>query len=275
MGFPRPRRQEIAGPAPYVTLLLMVFGFPPKLPVSPQARAWVDRSLDRLEECLGAEVLRGRPVILPTPEFFPDGGDGTEEAARTLFGRVCGYMRVDPGRIHLAFFEEEHVADDLRRSLPDWEEQREGAAGFYRDRPDAGKIVIAIKHAKLRDPMALIATMAHELGHVLLLADGHIERDAPDMEPMTDLLTVFCGLGLFTANSAMRFSQWQDASSHGWSVQRQGYLPETMFGYALAAYARRRGEDNPPWARRLNINVGAYFRQSCRCLAWEAKRSQD
>jgi hypothetical protein len=32
----------------------------------------------------------------------------------------------------------------------------------------------------------------------------------PAHEPMTDLLTVFLGLGIFTANSAARFQQFQN-----------------------------------------------------------------
>lgn len=246
--------------------------FSPKLPISPKACAWADDSLDRLETLFGQERLLGGCVILPTPEFFPDGGEGDEAAARVLFARVCSYMRVDPGRLRLEFFEEKSAEDDLRRNLPQWEGQRSGAAGFYRNHPEADKIVISIEASKLHDPMAAVGTMAHELAHVLLLADGLIERDIPDMEPLTDLATVFCGLGIFTANSAARFSQWDDGTKHGWSFQRLGYLPETMFGYALAAYARRRGEDKPAWAKYLNINVGTYFKQSRRYLEWESKK---
>jgi len=55
--------------------------------------------------------------------------------------------------------------------------------------------------------MGLIGTTAHEVAHVLLLADGRISREEPDMEPFTDLLTVYLGLGIFTANTAFRFTQ--------------------------------------------------------------------
>ncbi len=247
--------------------------FTPKLPISPKSRGWIDQSLSRLEAILGLQRLRESPVILPTPHFFPDGGEGTEGAARVLFERVCGFMQVDSQRLRLCFYQEESAEDALRRSLPTWEGGRGGTAGFYHDRPDADKITIAIEVSKLRDPLPLIATMAHELAHVLLLGGGHIDRDAADMEPLTDLATVFCGFGLFTAGSAARFKQWDDGTQHGWSFQRLGYLPEPMFGYALAAYAQRRGEDKPAWAKHLNVNVGAYFAQSRRYLQWEARES--
>jgi len=54
------------------------------------------------------------------------------------------------------------------------------------------------------------------------------------MEPLTDLLTVFLGFGVFTANAAFRIEQHQDGRSQGWSARRQGYLSEEEFGYALA-----------------------------------------
>jgi hypothetical protein len=39
-----------------------------------------------------------------------------------------------------------------------------------------------------------------------------------------------------------------------------------MYGYALARYALRRGEPDPPWARHLDTNARAYMRQALRYL---------
>ena len=62
------------------------------------------------------------------------------------------------------------------------------------------------------------------------------------MEPMTDLLTVFLGFGIFNTNCAARLTKWQDERQQGWSMKRLGYLPEEIYGYALARFARDRGE---------------------------------
>jgi hypothetical protein len=97
-----------------------------------------------------------------------------------------------------------------------------------------------------------------------------MDRKMPDHEPMTDLLTVFLGLGVFTANSAGRFKQFQDDRSQGWSMQRMGYLPEEVFGYALARFTVERGEDKPEWLRHLSTNVRAYFKRS---RAWLARNT--
>jgi hypothetical protein len=84
------------------------------------------------------------------------------------------------------------------------------AAGHHRVRE--GRSVTGIRADLARRPMSLVATIAQELGHVLLLADGRISRERQDHEPLTDLLTVFFGLGVFTANAAFE----QSRETRGW-----------------------------------------------------------
>jgi hypothetical protein len=127
--------------------------------------------------------------------------------------------------------------------------------------------------ARLTDPVPLIGTLAHELCHVLLLGEKRIQREAPDMEPLTDLLTVFLCFGIFTANSAARFTQHDEGVKQGWSFQRLGYLSEPMFGYALAVFAIERGKSKPAWANYLSVNPGTYFWQSYRFVTHQ--RSQE
>lgn len=209
-------------------------------------------------------------VILPAAEDFPDVYDKTPEAAALLFQRICGYMKVDRSTIDLEVFSDE--TEELRSTLPHWSGQSPGCAGFYThdgaDGYEPGKrMLVAIRSTQLRDPQDLVATMAHELGHVILLGGGLMSSTMPDHEPMTDLLTVFLGLGIFTANSAGRFTQWQDDRQYGWSMRRLGYLPEEIYGYALAKFALERGEHKPQWAKHLSTNVRAYCNRSRKWLA--------
>jgi len=108
------------------------------------------------------------------------------------------------------------------------------------------------------------------LGHVILLDGGHLKRDAEDMEPLTDLVTVYLGLGVFTANASRNFRKYQDDRREGWSMSRLGYLPETVFGYALACFAKERAEFQPTWAMHLSTNLKAWFRQSADWLRQES-----
>jgi hypothetical protein len=180
-------------------------------------------------------------------------------------------MCVDRSRIELEIFQDE--TEELRKILPHWRGDAETrAAGLYvhahEERTDGGEgnMVVAIRSTMLKDPMALVATVAHELGHVILLGGKLMNRKIPDHELLTDLLTVFLGLGIFTANSAARFKQFQENRRIGWSMQRLGYLPESVFGYALARFAIEREEKKTEWARHLSPNVRSDFKRSKRWL---------
>jgi hypothetical protein len=253
-------------------LAALMLGFPAKLPVSEPERLWVDEGFRRLQKMLGHRRMMDAEMVLPAAKFFPDHYDKTPVAAEKLCQRVCGYMRVDIRGIELEVFADE--TEELREMLPHWSGNSSGCAGLYmRDRGEEEdrnekRMVVAIRSTQLQDPLSLVATVAHELGHVILLGGGLMNPSTPDHEPMTDLLTVFLGLGIFTANSAGRFTQFQDNQRQGWSMQRLGYLPEQVFGYALARFGRERGEEKPSWAKYLSTNVGAYYKRSS---AWLAK----
>jgi len=45
-------------------------------------------------------------------------------------------------------------------------------------------------------------------------------------------------------------------------MQRLGYLREEIYGYALARFARERGEAKPEWVKHLSTNVRVYYRRS-------------
>src|SRR5262249_49946911 len=131
---------------------------------------------------------------------------------------------------------------------------------------------ISINQEHLKDPEALVATLAHELGHVMLLRPGLVSREEPDMEPMNDLLTVFLGFGVFTANTAFRFRQFTDFQAQGWSTQRLGYLPQEMLGYALARFTFERADPKPAWKSFLTTNVASYMQRSCQWLVSNRER---
>jgi hypothetical protein len=251
-----------------------MFGFSPKLPVTDEERQWVDNGFRRLEKILGRRRMLEATVILPTAEYFPDPYDRSQAAAEKLFQRVCGYMRVDRSGIELHIFPDE--TQELRTILPYWHGNSGGCAGFYShdrggDHDEAGdepRMLVALRSTQLQDPLSLVATMAHELGHVILLGGGLMNPKTPDHEPMTDLLTVFLGLGIFNANSATRFQQRQDERRYSWSMQRLGYLPEEVYGYALAKFAIERAEEKAVWTKHLSTNIRAYYKRS---LSWLAK----
>ena len=234
-----------------------MFGwFRPACPLNFADKAWVEDQMRWLALEFGLDRMLKARVILPTPEFFPDPYDADRRGARALFRRVCGYMGVDPDPIRLQFYKQ--------KRLEGVEGMQSGAAGTYED--EGWRSTIRLDETNLRDPLVVVATLAHELGHELLLGQGRITADRKDHEPLTDLITIFLGLGVFTANSRVRSRTEQHAHGSSWSLSRLGYLDEHMVGYALALFAWIRGEKNPAWVRRLAVNPRAYCKRGLRYL---------
>jgi hypothetical protein len=230
-----------------------MFGwFQPTCPVDPQSKRWIEERLAWLTEELGAQGLLEREVILPTPDYFPDPYDGSKKAAKKLLRRVCRYMDIEPDWVQIKFYTE--------RKPVGLEGYQQGCAGLY-----AGS-TIWIEESNLEDPMALVGTMSHELGHLHLLGEGRISDQAEDHEPLTDLFTVFMGLGIFTANSVLREKSWQAGQMAGWSMSKLGYLTMDMYGYAFALFAWYRHEEAPAWASHLRGDVHAAFKGGLKFL---------
>jgi hypothetical protein len=205
----------------------------------------------------GVERMRSAEVILPRPRFFPDRFQHKLDDAYPMFDRMCHYMGVASHEVDLQFYEE--------RQLMMSEGMQHGTAGLYVGGSPPYQVWIEVSN--LSDPLALAATMAHELAHVHLLGHGRISVEEEDHEPLTDLLTVFLGLGVITANSVIRQDCWNTGTLSGWSMRRSGYLPMPTFGYALALFAHARGEASPAWARELRSDVHVPWKQGVRYLA--------
>ncbi len=192
-------------------------------------------------DMLGRHRMLQAKLILPDAEHFPDPYDKSQSAVEKMLCRICDYMKVDRSQIDLEIFPDE--TEELKEMLPYWKGSHNGCAGLYVHPDDEShRMLVALRSSQLDDPMALVATLAHELGHVILLGGSLMEHSVKDMEPMTDLLTVFLGFGIFNANCAARLTKWQNDRKQGWSMQRLGYLPEEIYGYALARFAHERGE---------------------------------
>ena len=138
----------------------------PECPVPPANRAWLDRRWAWLVSEFGVERLRSTRVILPRREDFPDRYSESTADARTMFDRVCGYMGIDPTQVELHFWQQDAGVGGAGR----------GATGLYLGAAD--RFHVALEAGNLANPMAMVATMAHELGHVHLLGHGRLSPDA-------------------------------------------------------------------------------------------------
>src|SRR5687768_16590567 len=84
--------------------------FPSTCPCSPPAKEWVEYRLRWLCNEFDDHVFNGRPLVLPTKEFFPQRYRGTTGCIRELLDRVCELMEVDPSLVDL------EIVDDQARA---------------------------------------------------------------------------------------------------------------------------------------------------------------
>ncbi|MGZ0151465.1 hypothetical protein ACXJJ3_30730 [Kribbella sp. WER1] len=207
------------------------------------SRRWIRMSMDWLIAEFGRDIL-DRPIMLPA-DLIPDEYDGSEAAATALCERVDGRMGLNPGQCTLSF-----ELNGVRRPVRAHVVKEQSGRWIRGD--DRNQIQLA--PSLTTDPVALTAIYAHEAGHELLLGSGRITRATrPDHESLTDLITVFYGLGIFTANAS--YEQRPRPNGRGKQPLARGYLREAALAEALAYYAMLRGERTPTWEHHLDPPV--------------------
>jgi hypothetical protein len=232
--------------------------FNPRCPVEERERAWIEESTEWLRGQFGVAPLNV-PVIVPTSEYFPPPFSGSDGDVRAVVRSVARYMGVQTD-IDVEFSDDLDQTEDLFPS---------SGAGSYADADAHRPRVVTIDRSNVSQPARLLAVIAHELGHVRLFGERRITADRQDHEPLTDLATVYLGMGIFTANAAFNFGRISGYAIEpvgGWQSRRLGSMTEQMFGYALARYAVYRAELDPAWARYLNTNPRVYMKQGIRYL---------
>jgi hypothetical protein len=234
--------------------------FKASCPVDPAAKAWVEQRLQWLSEEFDTSAFTGKPIVLPTAEFFPDAYDHSKQSVRRMLDRVCDYIGVAPNLVAIKLVDDRQniwLVNERGQYLPT-------AAGTYHEGNQ--KFRICISTAELIRPMDLVGTIAHELAHARLLGEGRIPDDLFDNELLTDLTVVFHGLGIFLANSPRNwdssYSKWP-----GTTLKKPEYMTPPMFGYALAHLAWHRSEERPEWAKHLHPSARANLKQGLRYLA--------
>ncbi|HEX8654995.1 MAG TPA: hypothetical protein VF693_07220 [Allosphingosinicella sp.] len=185
-------------------------------------------------------------LVLPTKDWFPPSAHKGHTRIADLFGHVKAAAGMADWACELQAGAGErpaHVGTGLLL-------RHEGAAppcGTFQVTGEGGRptvVVITYNPSLAEDPTALIATFAHELAHYLMSTAGSDPPGGWELHELhTDLAAVHLGFGLFLANSARSFSQFQSAGEMGWSARSQGYLSEGALVTALAIVERLGGRD--------------------------------
>src|SRR4051812_4084374 len=145
--------------------------FAPRSPVAEDERAWLDESFSWLVVQFGEDVAR-RPIVEPTRAHFPVPGFVGEANVCAVLDLVADRMAVPATRIALDYVDAQPVGG--RR----WQHAYRGPAGHYHEHD--GTAVITVYGDQTANGTTLVATLAHELGHVRLLGEGRIAEDRRD-----------------------------------------------------------------------------------------------
>lgn len=242
----------------------ILFGPPsdPECPISKEDVEWTENKILWIASVVGKEKLLSVRTILPNKEYFPDEYRETEDYGESVFERLMKYMSIDEKSVELAFYSD--YVNPANYNIPLHSQTHLGPSGLYMSKDN--RYLVAIEYNNLASPIKMIATMAHELGHVLLIGSGMISSEDIDHEPLTDILVIFLGLGVFIANAAFQFKQWNKIMQQGWSASKLGYLPEPMIGYILACYALFHGNSKPHWTKQINYNIRVYMNKSIKYI---------
>jgi len=202
--------------------------------------------------------------VTPTKDFYPFQPSYEHSYFEEVFNTTKSLMGIKDWPCELVRFEEDLTNSILATGLEgSWETS--GAVGTFEITEEG--VVIQYEPEQAKDPVALIATMAHELSHYILAT---AETDPPggweDHELHTDVAAVYSGFGVFLCNSAFTFQQWQDGTMSGWSSSRQGYLPESELALDLAIFCKLSDIEHKPILKMLKATPKSYFKMAINLL---------
>jgi len=242
--------------------------FRARLPIDPDELEWQLATFKWL--CSEFGPVTRKELVLPLPEIFPGVATRGQERAHQLFAdvkRLAGMASwpcvLEPGSKNRPI--------EAGNSLLLRHDGASAPCGTFRvtDADGQRRVVITYNPDHVDDPIELIATFAHELGHYLM---STAKSDPPGgwklHELHTDIVGVYLGFGIFLANSAHNFSQFHSGGTMGWSSRRQGYLSEGALVTATAIFERLRGADPLEAAPHLK----GYLRSDLRMAVKGLKR---
>ena len=245
----------------------MISLFGPKLPIDRDELDWQFATFKWLIEEFG-EAESESPLVLPTPDFFPVSEKTGEERVKELFDQVRLHAGLDFLECDLRPGERSRPTQAGNAHLLRHEGPGPPAGTFQVTGGEESRVVITYNPDLEQNLPALVATFAHELAHYLMFTAGTAPPGGWELHELhTDLCAVYLGFGIFLANSARSFSQFQSAGEMGWSSSAQGYLSEGSLVTGTAIAERIAGRDPLQAAPFLKDYLQKDLKNATRALA--------
>jgi hypothetical protein len=235
--------------------MLGLFGksAPRKCPIPEGSQKWIETAFPNLVRRFGAENIKHKKVLIPHYDDFPIRYDGGTQSAWDTLRIIAAQMEVDPDSIILDIYSDETRAVSTGSPMGDkfylgtYEDAdtSDHTDMPYQDSHSDGKLHISLEQRKLSEPERLVAYIAHDIARMRLMENPEPE----DNHQMADMTTMMFGLGVFNSNASFY-------------AARKGYILQREWGYALALFARLRGENDPAWIKHLTPNIRSDFSKS-------------
>ncbi len=222
--------------------------------LDPEDEAWHLESWAWLLRHLGGiSALRRRPLVRATASYFPPSSESGHARAEHIFSCVKKLAGISDWPCILVEQPKRPEPKVAELGLLKVEKSHLPLGSFS---VSEGTVTITYDPDSLKNPVVLVATLAHELAHYLLATIQEEPPGGEDMhEYLTDLATVCLGFGLFGANSAFNFSQHTGVLSQGWRTSSRGYLRERDWAFALAVFLVLRNENAVDIRRELKPHL--------------------
>ncbi|MCX4242969.1 hypothetical protein [Paraliomyxa miuraensis] len=239
-------------------------------------REWVLDALRELVASCGHEHLVCTPVVLPSSRWFPDAWSPDARGVRRLALRILRYAELAEHDVAIEMFDDGRAAAErIDLGARVHSQAHEGAAAWFAGIDDDDTCWFGANVSLLGDPGGVTAALAHETAHAFRHVHELEVEDRDLEECLTDLSTIYLGLGVLTANASQRHRSWSlqgdggALGGHAWSTSHLGYLSPQAMCFGLAAFVRAR--DHGPAERRavvaaLHTNQAGFFKAAERWL---------
>ncbi len=248
------------------------------LPIEAAEASAAFQLLSRLRERFPETDFRTFPTLVPRKAFADVRFDGTVAGCKRLAKRIQQVMGA-VADVETRFLNAGSAAELARtmRSRTEGKWRDQGAAGVYYhpggetggegDEPAPPLVLVDLERFAGQSPETLVAVLAHEYSHHLLMKDGAQDEQG---EEMADLLPVLYGFGVAAANSAFTYftsgEQVGYMAWHSWRAARFGYLREDTLAFALGVTVAWKAERSRAIQGALGPAVQDCFRKTLRFL---------
>src|SRR5262245_17289916 len=131
---------------------------------APLEREWLWSALESVLAKRGESVLLEAPIVLPSDRFFPDRFTPDERGVTALAERLLDYAGLGHLNVSIEIFNEEIDVEEVGHDGKASKWSHEGAVAWFAG-IERGTCLFGAQAGALRDPLGLVASMAHETAH--------------------------------------------------------------------------------------------------------------